>query len=62
MSGLADTEEKLTKAMEMVFEKALDEPGFSVVYARMWQHLSQKKVDNVNFRTLLLKRCVFITL
>ena len=60
MSGLIDTEDKLTKAMELVFEKALDEPGFSVAYARMCQHLGQKKVANVNFRTLLLKRCVLL--
>ena len=32
-----DSEEKLTKAMELVFEKALDEPVFSVAYARMCQ-------------------------
>ena len=56
-----DTEAKLTKAMELVFEKAVDEPGFSVAYARMCQHLSMKKVltdagTQLNFRTLLLKR------
>ena len=56
-----DSEEKLTKAMELVFEKAVDEPGFSVAYARMCHHLSMKKVivasgAPLNFRTLLLKR------
>ena len=56
-----DTEEKLNKAMELVFEKALDEPVFSVAYARMCQNLMTKKVDNQggatqDFRTLLLKR------
>ena len=51
-----DTEEKLNKAMELVFEKALDEPVFSVAYARMCQHLMSKKVQNTNFRSLLLKR------
>ena len=29
-----DNEAKLTKAMELVFEKALDEPVFSIAYAR----------------------------
>ena len=58
---VTDTEEKLTKAMHLVFEKAIDEPGFSVAYARMCQHLSMKKVlaengNPINFRTLLLKR------
>lgn len=56
-----DTEEKLAKAMELVFEKALDEPVFSVAYARMCQHLMHKKVQTegkppVDFRFLLLKR------
>ena len=49
---VTDTEEKQTKAMHMVFEKAIDEPGFSVAYARMCPHLS----NPINFRTLLLKR------
>ena len=56
-----DTEEKLVKAMELVFEKALDEPVFSVAYARMCQNLATKKVQNTSgntqdFRSLLLKR------
>ena len=56
-----DTEEKLAKAMELVFEKALDEPVFSVAYARMCQNLATKKVQNKegetqDFRRLLLKR------
>ena len=56
-----DSEEKLAKAMELVFEKALDEPVFSVAYARMCQHLAMKRVETegrppVNFRILLLQR------
>ena len=55
-----DTEEKLNKSMELVFEKALDEPVFSVAYARMCKVLGDKKVlkDNrpLNFRTVLLQR------
>ena len=61
-SLVIDNEEKLTKAMELVFEKALDEPVFSVAYARMCQHLGNKNVmlkdekTPLNFRTLLLQR------
>lgn len=56
-----DNEEKLNKAMELVFEKALDEPVFSVAYAKMCQNLMTKKVQNQDgeiqdFRRLLLKR------
>ena len=32
---VTDTEEKLTEAMHLVFEKAVDESGFIVAYARM---------------------------
>lgn len=58
-----DSQAKLTKSMELVFEKALDEPVFSVAYARMCQALSMKKVvaeaggKEINFRTLLITRC-----
>ena len=57
-----DTEEKLTRAMELVFEKALEEPVFSVAYARMCQAMGNKNVKQedgitpLNFKTLLLKR------
>jgi len=57
-----DSKEKLSLAMELVFEKALDEPIFSVAYARMCRELELKGVaDNegkaINFRTLLISRC-----
>jgi hypothetical protein len=57
---VTDTEEKQTKAIHMVFEKAI-EPGYSVAFARMCQHLSKKNVlaknwNPINFKTLLLKR------
>merc|ERR1719319_978142 len=49
---------------EFNFEKAVDEPGFSVAYARMCQVLQMKKVlvegsetETVNFRKLLISRC-----
>jgi len=59
---VTDTEEKLTRAMHLVFEKAVDEPGFSVAYARMCLSLGKKNVigengTTINFRALLLKRC-----
>jgi translation initiation factor 4G len=56
-----DSMEKMTKAMELVFEKALDEPAFAVAYARMCKTLSLRKIHEegkeVNFRTLLITRC-----
>jgi translation initiation factor 4G len=59
-----DTEEKLILCTDLVFEKALDEPGFSVAYARMCKVLSLKKVPKsddatteVAFRTMLINRC-----
>ena len=58
-----DNMEKMTKAMELVFEKALDEPAFAVAYARMCKTLSLRKITmveegkEVNFRTLLITRC-----
>jgi translation initiation factor 4G len=54
----------LQECMELIFEKAVDEPGFSVAYARMCQVLQRKKVlaedsetETVNFRKLLISRC-----
>ena len=54
----------LQECMELIFEKAVDEPGFSVAYARMCQVLQMKKVlaensetETVNFRKLLISRC-----
>ena len=56
-----DTEEKLTKVMHLVFEKAITEPWFSVDYAKMCQHLCVRNVltengSPTNFRTLLISR------
>ena len=47
-----DTEEKLTRAMQLVFEKAVDEPGFSVAYARMCLTLGKKVVKAENGSTI----------
>ena len=58
-----DSYQKLATCMELVFEKAVDEPSFSVAYAMMCQELQKKKVpdenkpdENVNFRKLLISR------
>jgi len=60
-----DTYEKLAVCMELVFEKAVDEPAFSVAYAQMCKVMQMKKVmvggkeddKEVNFRKLLISRC-----
>jgi len=56
-----DTEAKLRKCIDLIFEKAVDEPGFSVEYAKMCKHLNAKQVKEndtvVNFRKLLITRC-----
>eukprot|EP00094_Tigriopus_californicus_P006294 TCALIF_06059-PB protein Name:"Similar to Eif4g3 Eukaryotic translation initiation factor 4 gamma 3 (Mus musculus)" AED:0.10 eAED:0.14 QI:762/0.68/0.76/0.88/0.87/0.88/17/1203/1801 len=58
-----DTEEKLNLCMELVYEKAVDEPGFSVAYAKMCEVLAGKQVMPMNgkspiaFRNVLLLRC-----
>ena len=55
-----DSSEKLSLCMEMVF--AVDEPSRIVFFASVCRELEKKKVsdetgEDVNFRTLLLKRC-----
>uniref|UniRef100_UPI0037E7D450 eukaryotic translation initiation factor 4 gamma 3 isoform X4 n=1 Tax=Semicossyphus pulcher TaxID=241346 RepID=UPI0037E7D450 len=59
-----DTEERLKGVIDLVFEKALDEPSFSVAYGNMCRCLATLKVPmtdkpntTVNFRKLLLNRC-----
>lgn len=59
-----DSEKKLANSIELIFEKAVDEPEFSVAYAKMCDVLREKKVpkgDNsqqpVDFRKLLVTRC-----
>uniref|UniRef100_A0A8C5GRG5 Eukaryotic translation initiation factor 4 gamma, 3a n=1 Tax=Gouania willdenowi TaxID=441366 RepID=A0A8C5GRG5_GOUWI len=59
-----DTEERLKGVIDLVFEKALDEPSFSVAYGNMCRCLATLKVQmtdkpnsTVNFRKLLLNRC-----
>ncbi|XP_077458729.1 eukaryotic translation initiation factor 4 gamma 3 isoform X3 [Stigmatopora argus] len=59
-----DTEERLKGVIDLVFEKAIDEPSFSVAYGNMCRCLAELKVqiadkpnNTVNFRKLLLHRC-----
>ncbi|XP_015230825.1 PREDICTED: eukaryotic translation initiation factor 4 gamma 3 isoform X3 [Cyprinodon variegatus] len=59
-----DTEERLKGVIDLVFEKAIDEPSFSVAYGQMCRFLAKLKVQMtdkpqtfVNFRALLLHRC-----
>ncbi|XP_052449626.1 eukaryotic translation initiation factor 4 gamma 3 isoform X2 [Carassius gibelio] len=59
-----DTEERLKGVIDLVFEKAIDEPSFSVAYGNMCSCLALLKVPMtdkpstyVNFRKLLLNRC-----
>uniref|UniRef100_A0A3Q3L4N5 Eukaryotic translation initiation factor 4 gamma, 3a n=1 Tax=Mastacembelus armatus TaxID=205130 RepID=A0A3Q3L4N5_9TELE len=59
-----DTEERLKGVIDLVFEKAIDEPSFSVAYGHMCRCLATLKVpmtdkpnSTVNFRKLLLNRC-----
>ncbi|XP_062843162.1 eukaryotic translation initiation factor 4 gamma 3 isoform X2 [Trichomycterus rosablanca] len=61
---LINTEERLKGVIDLVFEKAIDEPSFSVAYANMCHCLATLKVPmadkpgtTVNFRKLLLNRC-----
>ncbi|KRT79506.1 hypothetical protein AMK59_7397 [Oryctes borbonicus] len=61
-----DTKERLQGVIDLVFEKAVDEPNFSVAYALMCKELALMQVpnnsnkkdgDSVNFRKLLVTRC-----
>ncbi|KAF4076278.1 hypothetical protein AMELA_G00212570 [Ameiurus melas] len=59
-----DTEERLKGVIDLIFEKAISEPNFSVAYANMCRCLIGLKVPTtdkpgttVTFRKLLLNRC-----
>ncbi|XP_078338114.1 eukaryotic translation initiation factor 4 gamma 1-like isoform X6 [Crassostrea virginica] len=59
-----NTEERLKGVTDLIFEKAISEPGFSVAYASMCRYLAMIKVASntkqgefVNFRAILLTRC-----
>ncbi|XP_049769636.1 eukaryotic translation initiation factor 4 gamma 1-like isoform X3 [Schistocerca cancellata] len=59
-----DNSERLHGVIDLVFEKAVDEPSYSVAYAQMCKVLSNMQVADgskegqpENFRKLLLSRC-----
>ena len=58
-----NTEERLRLAIELIFEKAVEEPAYSTAYASMCKELSLKRVTKagseeiVDFRSLLLEQC-----
>jgi len=66
-----DSEDRLKGCINIIFEKAIDEPGFSVAYANMCKHLMLIKVQlkdgksdkdekpkgDLYFRKILLNRC-----
>ena len=62
-----DTEDRLTRVLDLVFDKAVLEPSFCVQYAKLCQHLSSLSVETVNeetgerdmvkFSRLLLTKC-----
>ena len=62
-SLLMDSKEKMNFCMELIFEKALNEPLFSASYARMCLVLGDKKATDENsnfvvtFKRLLIMKC-----
>jgi translation initiation factor 4G len=58
-----NTEERLKGAIDIIFEKSIDEQVFSQTYAQLCKVLSKIKVPTtdqsktVNFRTMLLTKC-----
>lgn len=64
--NLIDTEDRLRRVLDLVFEKAVQEPSFCTMYASLCKVLSQHKVQttgpdgkpvNVKFSALLLTKC-----
>lgn len=62
-----DTVDRLQGVIDLVFQKAVDEPNFSVAYAAMCKELAllqvpsanstNEKKEYVNFRKLIVTRC-----
>ncbi|XP_029973660.1 eukaryotic translation initiation factor 4 gamma 3-like [Salarias fasciatus] len=59
-----DSEERLSGVVDLVFQKAIDEPSFSVMYGQLCHRLALVKVQmaekadsTMTFRRLLLRRC-----
>lgn len=54
-----DTEDRLTKVLDLIFKKAVDEPAFCVQYANLCQHLATISVTKTNERTGELEQVKF---
>ncbi|XP_074654497.1 eukaryotic translation initiation factor 4 gamma 1-like isoform X3 [Tubulanus polymorphus] len=53
-----DTADRLRGVIDLIFEKAIDEPSFSVPYAHMCQRIQQLKLPvDIKPRVILLNRC-----
>merc|ERR1712189_94892 len=57
-----NTTDKLRGVIDIIFEKAISEPGFSAAYAKLCFEISQWKLNldggkNVTFKRLLLNKC-----
>ncbi|CAH1130191.1 unnamed protein product [Ceutorhynchus assimilis] len=59
-----DNKDRLQGVIDLVFEKAIDEPSFSLAYAMMCKEIQSMQVSigegekkNLAFRTLLVTRC-----
>ena len=62
-----DTEDRLKRVLDLVFDKAVDEPNFCIQYANLCKYLATIKINKkdeqtgqdttVEFRRLLLTRC-----
>lgn len=52
-----DTPDRLKGVINLVFDKAVDEPNFSVAYAKMCNELRSKDVQGSSFRKILITRC-----
>lgn len=58
VSGLTiDNETKLGEVIDIVFAKALAEPGYCVLYGQMCSHLKKISAGTANFGNTLLRRC-----
>jgi translation initiation factor 4G len=59
--SLNSKEERLKGAIDIIFEKAIDEPNYSQTYAQVCVNLSKTKLQKgdtqVTFRSILLNRC-----
>ena len=62
-----DTEDRLKRVLDLIFEKAVDEPAFCIQYANLCKHLSnvfkvtkvneENTAEEVKFHKLLISKC-----